>query len=609
MIKVKSYIIGIILFVFIALTVNVFAWEKNVTVVSSGTYKYKNVATRIEQETGHVYIVYKRRDSAKQISDIYLRKYDGKKVTAVGDNDGNVSQSPSMESYFPHVQIKKGIVHVAWTEHPKGNDHAHTIKYRSFDGEQWSKIWNLGGNITGGEVEDLRMDVDENGNVFVVFMDWGPTKCRLSFKIGDVIKTVNFPLEGRAKHPDIGIAGDTLYVDWQWRAGNGEYSLGTAHRKTTVNGDWLSPKAVVKSQNVARPRIAVSKEGVRTYFYHDELGSGQREPWVFVWKTTNNTTGVKKILGTDVYHFSNIATRGGSTFYAAQLGPSSGGYAIRYNWQNKKGVWTGLKNIPNVTSPKGISLDLSADGEAAVVVYETPSSIKLIRSGEIKGDGSFEAIFTVNPESVFFDNAISFDASGTELPDSAGSVRSYKWDFGDGNTETTIDANVSHTYQVFRKDVEIKLNIEMDDGTIGVGSKTIYINAPYSAILDGNPKKIEVKTLIYNRLGYEIKWSENVANENAGYQVKKYEVWRALKTGINPPNSEEEYSWVADVNSDVFKYVDYSDGIKDDSVYYYKIRTVDSNDHKSPLFEENKTSNLKISQSDNKFKEGLRNNK
>jgi len=581
--KIQSISMMFILVALFLFTNNVYGWESPVTVTSSNVYNYKNIATRIEQETGHVYIVYKRRDSGKQISDIFIRKYDGKKITVLGDNDGNVSSSPSQESYSPHVQIKNGIVHVAWTEHPKDNDHAHKIKYRNFNGKEWSKIYDLGGGISGGEVEDLHMDVDDNGNVFVVFMDWGPVVCKLVYKIGNKVGNKLFPMGGRQKHPDIAVSGDTIYVSYQWRAGGLKYYLGTAQIKTTSTAEWTNAKALVSNHDVARPRITVDDNGYPNYFYYDEYGTGSRTPWHFKWDGSQFTRGYQ-MLSEKTYHFADIATRGGSILHAAQLGVTTGGYAIRYNWKQNTGGWTGGLNLPGVSSPMSMALDLSADGTAAAIVYGTPSSVKLIVSGEIKGGGGFETDFTVNSSPVFYETAVIFDASITEIPENE-TVKTYTWDFGDGEIESISAPTISHTYKVFRENVEVKLTIETENGMTGIGYKTINIKAPYTAILDGSPSKIEVKTLIYNRTGYKIKWNSNPNNQNDGYQISKYQVWRALQSGTYPPNDPADYSFVTEVPSSTYVFVDYSDNIDGNYNYYYIIRAVDLDGHISPLFD------------------------
>ena len=473
--------LAVILFVF---TGDMSAWEKPIT-VAQGNYIFEHVGSQIEQQTGCVYIVYKRRDSAKQISDIYLKKYDGKKITAVGNNEGNVSQSPSLESYQPSVQIKNGIVHVAWTERPKADKKANTIKYRTFDGKAWSKVYDLGGGIKGSKVTDLYIDVDDKGNAFIVFMDFSVAKCRLVYKIDDKIGNVMFPMGGRQKHPDIAVYGDTIYVDYQYRPGSGPYDLGIAQRKTTANAVWTNAKSLVHVKNCARPRISVDDDGHPNYFYHNEM-PGKRESWYFKWDGKTYTSHIM-LQRANLFHYSDLATRGGNVLYAVQLGLSQGGYAIRYNWR-KKGIWTG-GNLPGVSRPKKVAIDLSANGEAASIAYENSTGIYLIVSGKIEGGGGgFGADFTVSPSTVFFDSPVTFDASITEVPDSV-TVTSYTWGFGDGIEETSTEPTIIHTYKVFRQDVEIKLTINTESGQEGVGNKTISVKAPYNAILDGNPKK------------------------------------------------------------------------------------------------------------------------
>ena len=99
------------------------------------------------------------------------------------------------------------------------------------------------------------------------------------------------------------------------------------------------------------------------------------------------------------------------------------------------------------------------------------------------------------------------------------------------------------------------------------------------------PKKIEVKTLIYNRTGYKINWKSNPENETNKYQIVKYQIWRALQTSTYPPSDIEEYTFIAEVDSKVMNYLDYSDNIDSNDNYFYIVRAVDSEGHLSPLIE------------------------
>ncbi|MCR4330784.1 MAG: PKD domain-containing protein [Patescibacteria group bacterium] len=62
----------------------------------------------------------------------------------------------------------------------------------------------------------------------------------------------------------------------------------------------------------------------------------------------------------------------------------------------------------------------------------------------IKGQQPKAVISSANPESGKVPLKVAFDASGSH--DSDGSIKEYKWDFGDGKTETTSDPRVEHTY-------------------------------------------------------------------------------------------------------------------------------------------------------------------
>jgi len=66
--------------------------------------------------------------------------------------------------------------------------------------------------------------------------------------------------------------------------------------------------------------------------------------------------------------------------------------------------------------------------------------------------------------------------------------------------------------------------------------------------------------------------------------LNKYQIWRALQTGTNPP-AEIDYTFVTEVNSDIFEFTDYTDGLNSSYTYHYIVRAVDINGNISPLFE------------------------
>ena len=97
-------------------------------------------------------------------------------------------------------------------------------------------------------------------------------------------------------------------------------------------------------------------------------------------------------------------------------------------------------------------------------------------SGQITIDESDQnedpsASFTADPSSPEAGQSVSFDASGSG--DSDGSIASYEWDFGDG--ESATGASPSHTYDS-AGDYDVTLTVEDDDGATATAKQTVSVN-------------------------------------------------------------------------------------------------------------------------------------
>jgi PKD repeat protein len=85
------------------------------------------------------------------------------------------------------------------------------------------------------------------------------------------------------------------------------------------------------------------------------------------------------------------------------------------------------------------------------------------------------ASFTESAETVFIDEVISFNASGSYDPD--GSIKSYYWDFGDGNTGTGV--MIEHSYSQEGTNT-VTLTVTDDDGAKDTAdaTKTVLTQPP-----------------------------------------------------------------------------------------------------------------------------------
>ena len=69
------------------------------------------------------------------------------------------------------------------------------------------------------KTDPLRMIMDKQGNMFIVFMDATKYRSRFISKYGDVVKAESFPAEAKSKFPDVAV--DENYVHVTWQAGLG----------------------------------------------------------------------------------------------------------------------------------------------------------------------------------------------------------------------------------------------------------------------------------------------------------------------------------------------------------------------------------------------------
>jgi len=85
------------------------------------------------------------------------------------------------------------------------------------------------------------------------------------------------------------------------------------------------------------------------------------------------------------------------------------------------------------------------------------------------------ANFTHSPESPLVDETITFNASNSTDPD--GTIVSYAWDFDDGNTTTTTEKMITHSYAL-EGDHNVTLTVTDNEGVTGSVTKTITIATP-----------------------------------------------------------------------------------------------------------------------------------
>jgi chitodextrinase len=431
-----------------------------------------------------IYIAYEAKNEISGRGEIHLSKYQNGDVSFVK----NLSESTAY-SYEPEIDIpSNGFIHAAWAD--QTNEETHVIKYRYFNGSTWSGIITLGQVDNTDNIEDLRIAVDESGNVFVVFMYWPTARCKFISKYGNNISFENFPLSGRSKHPDVDADNNYVHITWQYKPDD-EYTIAYQRRPNQSNSAW-DQWVNLEFYGTQRPRMSVDNSNVPHIVFFRNLGS-TRKLWYKRWNgTTFDDPRVMSDPNTfETYHFCDIvAVNSDNIIVTMQKGGWSGGKNVSYNWK-QNGEWSGFSFFSETYGhrPTKQSVDMVSDRFFAAVAFaEKDDAVWLLlveEEGSPAGNAPI-ARFTFSPQGGNAPLDVTFDGSESSDPD--GQVTNYRWNFGDGtfgNGQTIV-----HQFQT-EGEYTITLTVTDNDGKTGSTSHTIIVeppNEPPVAVFDFSPK-------------------------------------------------------------------------------------------------------------------------
>jgi PKD repeat protein len=446
-----------------------FSGETLIKIAEDANMSYFKPEVKIAPN-GDIYIVYRARNLNSGRSEIYLGKYStGGKVSFVK----NLSESGAL-SYEPEIDIRgNGDIHVAWCDQ---SGDIHTIKYRYFNGSNWSGIRTFG-QVEGENIEDLRIAVDESGNVFVVFMWWPAAKCKLITKYGNNVSFEDFPERGRSKHPDVEADGNYVHIVWQYKPGS-EYTIAYQRRPNRAGSNW-ERWVDLEFYGTQRPRMSLDSSNTPHVVFFRNLGS-TRKLWYKKWNgsTFDDLRVMSDPNNFETYHFCDIsAVNGDNILVSMQKGGWSGGRNVSYNWK-KNGDWSGFSFFAKSVGPRPTkqSIDLAKDRfYAAVAFADRDDRVYLLLAEEegSPGGNAPTANFTFSPQDGHAPLAVTFDGSGSTDPD--GNITAYRWNFGDGITGS--GQVVTHTF-ANEGEYIITLTVTDNDGKSGSTSHTIYVEPP-----------------------------------------------------------------------------------------------------------------------------------
>jgi len=436
--------------------------------------------------TGAIYVAYEAKNESSGGSDIHIGKYENGKVAFVK----NLSES-SAYSYEPEIAIpSNGHIHAAWCDQTGST---HVIKYRYFNGSSWSAVSTFGQVDNAVNIEDLRIAVDESGNVFVVFMYWNAAKCIFIGKYGDNVSFEDFPLGGRSKHADVAVDSNNVHIVWQYKEpGEDIYTIAYQRRPNSRGSTWEPWVSLEYGETTQRPRMSLDNANIPHIVFFHNLGSTRR---LLYRKWNGSGFDAPRIVSDpnnfETYHFCEIAAvNSDNVLVTMQKGGWSGGKNISYNWR-QNGKWGGFSFFSETYghSPTKQSADLAPDRFFAAVAFaEKDDAVYLLLVEEEGGPGGNAptARFTFSPQTGNAPLTVTFD--GSESGDADGSITHYRWNFGDGTTGTGQTA--VHTFQN-EGEYTVTLTVTDNDGKTGSTSHPIVVerpNEPPAAVFDFSPK-------------------------------------------------------------------------------------------------------------------------
>lgn len=327
--------------------------------------------------SGMVYMVHKGGSS------VWLNTYDGTDLKLIGE----VSSTAGNTAYEPFVYVDANEkVHIAWCEYRQSDKGNQLIKYRTYDGKNWTDEVTLK-TIGTHAVEDLRMAVDSKGNVFVAGSEESGGHLVRAFLLSKYGSQVNHDTFSN-KHAWVDVDDQFVHVVWQGKHG-GEYSIFYGKKENKSDGRWV--KQIAKtSHDSARPSICRESNGTLHIVYNHEayVGAGkdvQREVWYFNSSDNGETfnKGVK-LKNFGITHSLDVAAVPGTVIVAAQDGLSKGGKGVLFAVNKGKG-WSGMTLIPDTGGCKLQGSAVSPDGSVYVTAFtKYDSSVHLAVEGTVK---------------------------------------------------------------------------------------------------------------------------------------------------------------------------------------------------------------------------------
>ena len=566
--RIVLFALGVLIFA--GISTSLMAWVDPIIVASESGKIYEDKVSVQFHPSGVVYVAFMAHDEALSRKEIFLSKYTG--TGARGELVGKVSAGKRY-CYEPDMIITAdGAIHMSWAEADTATNDLQSIMYRSYDNGVWSpiitlKVMNVPGVLdTSGfnkeKIDDLNLDVDSLGNVFVTFMTWPAARCKFLSRYGTIVTEEAFPLGGRSKHSCVQVADDYVHLAWQQLLS--QYTVYYARRKNIAGAKW---ETIDVQGGIHRPVMDLDQNGYPHIVYMADDQSGRHVVYKY-WmgakfsarKTLTEAFDKYQNVDVSVKNFDNMITsaaifRGTSTDF-------------RYNWK-QNGEWNpkGMVPVPGASGAFDNPAVALSKNDIGAFVYNFSNGIYLILSERLVINELPVAVLNADKDSIFWGEEINFNSNGSS--DSDGTIVKYEWRIIQDNV-TLEGPSVTYKFDKSYNNVRVRLTVIDDKDGRGIAEKVISVKALYTA--PATWSKQQIKTLVYNREGNVIKWEPNAKNEAEGYTIVKYKISRMEAGG--------DYVEIGEVGGEKRAFADVS--IEAGKTYFYAVSAVDDQGHMSP---------------------------
>ena len=362
-------------------------------------------------------------------------------------------------------------------------------------------------------------------------------------------------------YPRISEYGNILAVAWQ----AGGYGGGTGVRYDFwASGGYSGVGTVPDSGGVTFCDVSIQPAGTRAYFVWD--GSGG------IWcdAVAVDTSGGGGGGGGNqapVARFTMTPREGDiplSVRFDGSTSSDADGHVVSYTWDFGDAKFgTGAVTTHTYTTAGDFTVRLTVVDDKGKLGWRIDTVRVLKPNVPPRADFNFSPATGFYPLPVDFDGSLSSDEDGT--------IKSYEWSFGDGESAYTIRPR--HTYRLWGT-YTVRLTVTDNRNGTSQKAKTIEALRLFQPLNISWTTSVD-EGLFRSRYVTDVRWQVNPANDPLA-RIVAYRVWRKKK-------GEDilTYRALSQVDAATFFYRD--PNVEGMNLYDYTVTSVDEKGHESPI--------------------------